>query len=53
MDAPALQMIKAHADQFGQPYVNSLLSAVPEPGSAAVLMLAFAGMLGGRRQRKA
>jgi T5SS/PEP-CTERM-associated repeat protein len=45
MDAPTLQIVRQHAAQFGEPYLQHLLAAVPEPrlwGVTAWPVLAFA-----------
>jgi hypothetical protein len=36
MNEPALQMVQAHFNQFGNAYATSALNAVPEPSSAAL-----------------
>jgi hypothetical protein len=40
MNTPELHMVLDHFDQFGVPYAQSFLNAVPEPASALV----FAGV---------
>jgi hypothetical protein len=40
MDAPALQLVLEHFEQFGVPYAASFLNAVPEPGTASLLSIA-------------
>ncbi|CAN5683804.1 hypothetical protein BH09PLA1_BH09PLA1_24600 [soil metagenome] len=48
MEGPALQLVIAHFEQFGEAYASSFLSAVPEPAS---LML-FGAMISVRTLRR-
>ena len=38
MNTPALRMVMEHFDQFGMPYAQGFLNAVPEPTSALALL---------------
>jgi len=52
MNTPALQMVMNHFDQFGVPYAQGFLNAVPEPTSAMLLGVpALAGMALRRRRK--
>jgi hypothetical protein len=50
MNTPELQVVVDHFDQFGLPYAQSFLNAVPEPGSVAMVGAAVA--LGTLRRRR-
>jgi T5SS/PEP-CTERM-associated repeat protein len=41
-----------HARMFGEQYMNSFLSAVPEPGATAFVAVSFSSLLGARRRRR-
>jgi hypothetical protein len=47
MGSPSLRLVLQHFDQFGQPYAQGFLNAVPEPTSALALLL-----LGGAMRRR-
>jgi len=50
MNTPALQLVMDHFDQFGVPYAQGFLNAVPEPTSALALSgIAVATMARRRR----
>ena len=36
MNGPELRMVVDHFNQFGQPYANAFLNAVPEPTTAVL-----------------
>ncbi|CAN5577566.1 hypothetical protein BH09PLA1_BH09PLA1_14280 [soil metagenome] len=50
LDAPAIEIVRAHAEQFGAGYQRAFLRAVPEPGSALIAALA-SGAIARRRRR--
>jgi len=50
MGDPALQKLMLHVNEFGDPYVNAFLAAVPEPGTA--LGVAALGALKMVRRRR-
>ena len=49
MDTPALHMVMNHFDEFGAPYAQGFLNAVPEPTS--MMMLTGLAALAARRRR--
>jgi autotransporter-associated beta strand protein len=51
MNAPSLQYVRNHFEQFGEPYAQSFLNAVPEPGS--ILALGGMAVLAASRRRRA
>jgi len=52
MNSPALRAVMEHFDQFGMPYAQGFLNAVPEPASAILLGVpALAGMCMRRRRK--
>jgi len=51
MNAPALQFVMDHFNQFGQSYASSFLNAVPEPTSA-LLFSGLAILAAGKRRRR-
>jgi hypothetical protein len=54
MDAPPLQLVADHFEQFGQPYADAFLNAVPEPTNVLSLgVVAIAALRGSRRRRPA
>jgi autotransporter-associated beta strand protein len=55
MNTPELRMVMDHFDQFGVPYAQSFLNAVPEPTSAIALagVQALACVCTHRRRRRA
>ena len=52
MDAPSLQFVLDHFAQFGEPYTQSVLNAVSEPGALLVGLVAAATMSVCHRRRK-
>jgi len=50
-DTPALRKVAEHYAQFGEPYANAFLSAVPEP-SAGVIGIAVIGAMTRRARRR-
>jgi hypothetical protein len=53
MNTPQLHMIMEHFDQFGLPYAQSFLNAVPEPASVSVIGGLVSVFAGKRRRRPA
>jgi hypothetical protein len=51
MTAPGLHMVAQHFEQFGQPYANSFLAAVPEPMGLALMGGTCLASLSRRRRR--
>jgi hypothetical protein len=51
MDRPELQMVIDHFAQFGVPYAQSFLSAVPEPAAATAYIAAMTALATRRRRR--
>jgi hypothetical protein len=51
MNTPALQKVVEHFDQFGVPYAQSFLNAVPEPTSAGALTVMAVAALARRRRK--
>ncbi|MBC8106393.1 MAG: hypothetical protein H7Z14_07380 [Anaerolineae bacterium] len=51
MNGPELRMVVEHFNQFGQPYANAFLAAVPEP-TTAVLAVTFGALSLLRRRRR-
>ncbi|MBC8105359.1 MAG: autotransporter-associated beta strand repeat-containing protein [Anaerolineae bacterium] len=49
-DTPALRMVRDHFAQFGQPYANAFLAAVPEPGAAGLALVMIGATF--RRSRR-
>ncbi|MBC8108181.1 MAG: PEP-CTERM sorting domain-containing protein [Anaerolineae bacterium] len=50
MNTPGLQMVKLHFAQFGEPYAQGFLSAVPEPAAGFAMLAASAAVV--RRRRR-
>jgi hypothetical protein len=49
MDTPSLQFVLDHCGQFGEPYAQSFLNAVPEPATAVALSVLSVCTFGCRR----
>ena len=52
MNSPALQLVIEHFAQFGQPYANGFINAVPEPASILALSMIAASRKCLRRRSK-
>jgi hypothetical protein len=52
MNTPGLHLVMDHFDQFGVPYAQSFLNAVPEPASAAVVGAICAATIPMRSRRR-
>jgi hypothetical protein len=52
MNTPALHLVMQHFDQFGVPYAQGFLNAVPEPTSAALFGVVAAATTCMRRRRR-
>jgi hypothetical protein len=50
MHRPERQIVADHFAQFGVPYAQSFLNAVPEPAAAGAMTMALVGALGRRRR---
>ncbi|MBC8105728.1 MAG: autotransporter-associated beta strand repeat-containing protein [Anaerolineae bacterium] len=51
MDAPSLQFVQEHLQQFGEQYAAGFLASVPEPTSALAIS-GLAGLAASRRRRQ-
>lgn len=52
MDAPSLQLVQQHLQQFGEQYAAGFLNAVPEPTSTLAISGLTALAASGRRRRR-
>jgi hypothetical protein len=51
MNSPALQKVVEHFNEFGVPYAQSFLNAVPEPASVSTIGLMAVAMMARRRRK--